>query len=134
MKQALLVFCVVLSVPAVLRAQTSAEESEARFKALEERVRMLETEVQELRAQRMPAVHLASARNGSLSPQVDSAAIPELVGSADPVKTADAVRAGDPHDPVTAALSPQVPDTRLNSSHVAISYAVFCLKKKKQEE
>src|SRR6266704_453194 len=109
MKQALLVFCVVLSVPAVLRAQTSAEESEARFKALEERVRMLEAEVQELRAQRMPAVHLASARNGSLSPQVDSAAIPELVGSADPVKTADAVRA-DPHDPVTAALSPQVQD------------------------
>jgi len=111
MKEALLVFCVVLFVPAVLRAQTSAEESEARFKALEERVRMLEAEVQELRAQRMPAVHLASARNGSLSPQVDSAAIPELVGSADPVKTADAVRAGDPHDPVTAALSPQVPDT-----------------------
>src|SRR6266699_619585 len=111
MKEALLVFCVVLFVPAVLRAQTSAEESEARFKALEERVRMLEAEVQELRAQRMPAVHLASARNGSLAPQVDSAAIPELVGSADPVKTADAARAGDPHDPVTAALSPQVPDT-----------------------
>ncbi|PYU36221.1 MAG: hypothetical protein DMG31_01550 [Acidobacteria bacterium] len=111
MKEALLVFCVVLFVPAVLRAQTSVEESEARFKALEERVRALEAEVQELRAQRMAAVHLASARNGSLSPQVDSSAIPELVGSPDPVKAADPVRAGDPHDPVAAALSPQVPDT-----------------------
>src|SRR2546425_12591185 len=111
MKEALLVFCVVLFVPAVLRAQTSVEESEARFKALEERVRALEAEVQELRAQRMAAVHLASGRNGSLSPQVDSSAIPELVGSPDPVKAADPVRAGDPHDPVAAALSPQVPDT-----------------------
>jgi hypothetical protein len=111
MKKALLVFCVVLSVPAALRAQTSAEESEARFKALEERVRALEAEVQELRAQRMPAVQLASARKGSSSTPVDSAAIPELVGSPDPVKAADAVRASDPHDPVTAALSPQVPDT-----------------------
>src|SRR2546425_10614183 len=111
MKEALLVFCVVLFVPAVLRAQTSVEESEARFKSLEERVRALEAEVQELRAQRMAAVHLASARNGSLSPQVDSSAIPELVGSPDPVKAADPVRAGDPHDPVAAALSPQVPDT-----------------------
>src|SRR5438445_793163 len=59
----------------------------------------------------MAAVHLASARNGSLSPQVDSSAIPELVGSPDPVKAADPVRAGDPHDPVAAALSPQFPDT-----------------------
>ncbi len=111
MKEALLVFCIALSVPAVLRAQSSAEESEARFKALEERVRALEAEVQELRAQRMAAVQLASARSGSLSPRVDSAAIPELVGSPDPVEPADGARAADPHDPVTAALSPQVPDT-----------------------
>src|SRR5438445_2964199 len=111
MKEALLVFCVLLCVPAALRAQISAEESEARFKVLEERVRALEAEVQELRAQRMAAVHLASARNGGLSPQVDSAAIPELVGSPDPVKAADPVRAGDPHHPVAAAPSHQVPDT-----------------------
>src|SRR5438477_5615110 len=36
---------------------------------------------------------------------------------------------------VAAALDPTVPDrksTRLNSSHMSISYAVFCLKKKKE--
>src|SRR5699024_12007722 len=38
------------------------------------------------------------------------------------------------HDVVTANAVPQLTDrksTRLNSSHVSISYAVFCLKKKK---
>src|SRR5690625_7041205 len=32
----------------------------------------------------------------------------------------------------TAGLGPDRKSTRLNSSHVAISYAVFCLKKKKK--
>src|SRR5439155_25297539 len=32
---------------------------------------------------------------------------------------------------ITHSLSPDRKSTRLNSSHVAISYAVFCLKKKK---
>src|SRR5207253_3889017 len=32
-----------------------------------------------------------------------------------------------------AQLTPDRKSTRLNSSHVAISYAVFCLKKKKQQ-
>src|SRR5690349_22724280 len=36
-------------------------------------------------------------------------------------------RTGDPHPPVR----PDRKSTRLNSSHVEISYAVFCLKKKK---
>jgi hypothetical protein len=111
MKKALIVLCVLLSVPAVLRAQTSSEESEARFKALEERVRALEGEVQELRAQRVAAVQLASARIGSLSPSADSVATAKLPGSPDPLKAANAVRAGDPPDPVTAAASPQVPET-----------------------
>src|SRR5699024_12059410 len=34
----------------------------------------------------------------------------------------------------TAALARDRKSTRLNSSHVSISYAVFCLKKKKKEE
>src|SRR5437660_2305223 len=34
--------------------------------------------------------------------------------------------------PGTRSLGPDRKSTRLNSSHVAISYAVFCLKKKKQ--
>src|SRR5439155_18568826 len=33
---------------------------------------------------------------------------------------------------VSAAVPPRSEGTRLNSSHVAISYAVFCLKKKKK--
>src|SRR5690606_41404257 len=40
-----------------------------------------------------------------------------------------------PESPTTAVLSGPVVDrksTRLNSSHVKISYAVFCLKKKRQ--
>lgn len=112
MKEALLVFCAVLSIPAVLRAQTSAEASEARLKALEDRVLALEAEVQELREQRMPTVHLTAVRNGGVSPEVDSAAIPEVVGSPDLVKAADAKPAGDPHDPVTEPPpQPQVPDT-----------------------
>src|SRR5438552_11217070 len=47
-------------------------------------------------------------------------------------------RAGHPHEPagrVTARL--HIEDrksTRLNSSHQIISYAVFCLKKKKSDE
>src|SRR5690348_18100831 len=38
-------------------------------------------------------------------------------------------------EPLVIALSPFAPDrksTRLNSSHPSISYAVFCLKKKKK--
>src|SRR5690606_39811706 len=47
------------------------------------------------------------------------------------------------HDPGDAALARSAPlaaatgdrkSTRLNSSHVKISYAVFCLKKKKQKQ
>src|SRR6266508_6110513 len=34
----------------------------------------------------------------------------------------------------TSATQPDRKSTRLNSSHVAISYAVFCLKKKKQKK
>src|SRR5207253_7802412 len=38
------------------------------------------------------------------------------------------------HDLVGHALAADRKSTRLNSSHVAISYAVFCLKKKNKKE
>src|SRR4051812_49818888 len=38
---------------------------------------------------------------------------------------------GDQPQLAHAALSPDRKSTRLNSSHMSISYAVFCLKKKK---
>src|SRR5690625_6304530 len=42
-----------------------------------------------------------------------------------------ALQHADPHP--TPCPGPDRKSTRLNSSHVAISYAVFCLKKKKTE-
>src|SRR5437868_12858665 len=48
-----------------------------------------------------------------------------------PAQHADPPRGGR-HDPLPRArLLPDRKSTRLNSSHVSISYAVFCLKKKK---
>src|SRR5579884_3668653 len=46
--------------------------------------------------------------------------------------TATACRPETPYCPETAACRDRK-STRLNSSHVAISYAVFCLKKKKKQ-
>src|SRR5699024_12728612 len=45
-----------------------------------------------------------------------------------------AVRRGRTHlgGPLTGGAGPDRKSTRLNSSHVSISYAVFCLKKKKK--
>src|SRR5690554_7446871 len=42
----------------------------------------------------------------------------------------NAVALGPTTDPATLELIPDRKSTRLNSSHVRISYAVFCLKKK----
>src|SRR5690625_5871560 len=41
---------------------------------------------------------------------------------------------GEDYRPLYASLDRDRKSTRLNSSHVAISYAVFCLKKKKKEQ
>src|SRR3712207_8344369 len=38
------------------------------------------------------------------------------------------------HVPFSVAMAPDRKSTRLNSSHANISYAVFCLKKKKYNE
>src|SRR5690606_39387393 len=54
------------------------------------------------------------------------------VGAGDPLPSADHVLAGD-HHPVAGAPPQDRKSTRLNSSHVKISYAVFCLKKKKSK-
>src|SRR5262245_63566503 len=39
-----------------------------------------------------------------------------------------------PHEPVPQGLRPDRKSTRLNSSHLGISYAVFCLKKKTKKK
>src|SRR5204863_9331758 len=38
------------------------------------------------------------------------------------------------HNPIRRPARPRSEETRLNSSHVEISYAVFCLKKKKKKK
>src|SRR3712207_7537670 len=63
---------------------------------------------------------------------------PELVGAEEEqravLRRADEVQVGvDEPEPVVAVAPAQDrKSTRLNSSHANISYAVFCLKKKKQ--
>src|SRR5437660_12460956 len=58
----------------------------------------------------------------------------EVVGAgADPVDPRLGVVRGDHHDG-HECRSLDRKSTRLNSSHVAISYAVFCLKKKKKKK
>src|SRR6266508_5793712 len=48
-------------------------------------------------------------------------------------RSGDPTRDGRPGGgPMSQSLPPDRKSTRLNSSHVAISYAVFCLKKKKE--
>src|SRR5258707_4140557 len=42
-------------------------------------------------------------------------------------------RAAERHDPYLSAIEEDRKSTRLNSSHANISYAVFCLKKKKKD-
>jgi hypothetical protein len=111
MKKAVLVFCVLVSFPAVPHAQTSADDSEARLRALEERVRALEAEVQELRAQKLVTAGLAPAQIKSSSPPADPVAIAKVSPAPDPLSRADVVRAGDSPDPAPAPASAQVPNT-----------------------
>src|SRR5207249_11450105 len=52
------------------------------------------------------------------------------------IQSGDEIQVGDALLRVTIEQASSVPDrksTRLNSSHVSISYAVFCLKKKKKK-
>src|SRR5690625_7843933 len=61
----------------------------------------------------------------------------DLLEGIDPDTLAALQRAAADRQHEGYLLTLQLPDrksTRLNSSHVAISYAVFCLKKKKQKK
>src|SRR5690606_40880347 len=85
---------------------------------------------------------IAEANTASPSTEASAAslacALPTPEAMLAPMLPSASVRAS----PVTEALlspSPKEPladrkSTRLNSSHVKISYAVFCLKKKKKEQ
>src|SRR5439155_9824978 len=68
------------------------------------------------------------ARSGP--PREDPGGRPRGIRDAVPAVRAGGVRPGPPGDRPRAG--PDRKSTRLNSSHVAISYAVYCLKKKKE--
>src|SRR5438034_2223432 len=51
-----------------------------------------------------------------------------------PLRRTRAVGTRSAHGPSTSARARDRKSTRLNSSHTVISYAVFCLKKKKKKE
>src|SRR5690554_7387626 len=53
------------------------------------------------------------------------------VGQVDSLDAPDRVRKGMGQYPIPVVILADRKSTRLNSSHVRISYAVFCLKKKK---
>src|SRR3712207_7535754 len=65
------------------------------------------------------------ARGGRVPPHLGGGLLPAARARA------DHRGAGDPARPVPGARDRK--STRLNSSHANISYAVFCLKKKKKE-
>src|SRR5690349_24515215 len=52
----------------------------------------------------------------------------------DPARPASAAASGRPRQAPPCARAADRKSTRLNSSHVEISYAVFCLKKKKNNK
>src|SRR5690606_42126616 len=61
----------------------------------------------------------------------DTAVRARLTGLAIPPAWCEVKIARDPHAHIQAVGREDRKSTRLNSSHVKISYAVFCLKKKK---
>src|SRR5690625_7019625 len=68
-------------------------------------------------------------RSSDLASDSDSSTVSDTVGSADAGDVAQALKADDRSSDTTPNEADRK-STRLNSSHVAISYAVFCLKKK----
>src|SRR6266540_4154895 len=72
-----------------------------------------------------------ACRPGSVHPLSRADGHPSGTAVADSlVRSTREHRAGHPR---TLAQSPDRKSTRLNSSHITISYAVFCLKKKKKK-
>src|SRR5256885_4275142 len=77
-------------------------------------------------------IHDGQRAKSGMGKRVVYASIPVLVFGAI-VATAFALRSQKPVVEVTTAAKPDRKSTRLNSSHLVISYAVFCLKKKKKK-
>src|SRR5699024_11965877 len=80
-------------------------------------------------------LHSFPTRRSSDLATADS--LPDLAASAPEVMAKiEAVNSGAETLQSVADLAPELDrkSTRLNSSHVSISYAVFCLKKKKEKE
>src|SRR2546427_12098710 len=101
-----LTLLLVLGPPAQAFAESAAER---RLRVLEETRRKTQDEVQELRRQ----LDQQKAATQETQKKVDEAATSARTASAD---------------------AKDRKSTRLNSSHSQISYAVFCLKKKKKEK
>src|SRR6266508_1002729 len=81
-----------------------------------------------------PPVSLASAPPlAAAPPSVDATAV-EAPAVAPTIEAAPVAQPFRPRSQADLAPSGDRKSTRLNSSHVAISYAVFCLKKKKKKE
>src|SRR5947209_12715607 len=59
------------------------------------------------------------------------AGVPEKSGGAEVIRCVPRLDGRGYSDPVAAPIKADRKSTRLNSSHANISYAVFCLKKKK---
>src|SRR5690348_17383446 len=79
-----------------------------------------------LSGQQFPAVTVPFGRNTGLSAATFSIVVPGR-GPSSALTT-------DPSGNVTGVISRDRKSTRLNSSHPSISYAVFCLKKKKKKK
>src|SRR3989442_3108845 len=75
----------------------------------------------------------AAARNDHQVVVVDTETL-HTVARAGPVPDPDGVAYAPKADRVFVSDEKDRKSTRLNSSHVRISYAVFCLKKKKQSD
>src|SRR5690348_17700994 len=72
--------------------------------------------------------------DGTMTTHVTDIALPASASSGDTLTlTLRAPAAAVPGDTRTVGVKLDRKSTRLNSSHPSISYAVFCLKKKKQK-
>src|SRR3712207_7233638 len=83
-----------------------------------------------------PYTTLFRSRTSSLLPRALRALAHEAVVAEDdphPGQTGSPCRQGAEHPSFSPAVAPDRKSTRLNSSHANISYAVFCLKKKKKQ-
>src|SRR3712207_7707419 len=83
------------------------------------------------RVERHPALRVGEAAGDALAPAPDGHG--EAAGRAGQVEAGDEAGVGEGEGPAGGGVQRDQDrkSTRLNSSHANISYAVFCLKKKK---